>query len=224
MAVVSDDGSSVLFEGGAVKAANQFFNKEKARLVSAMTKGHETTKNPTSKRLNSISRHRDAFLRDEFHKMSKRLVEWCLEHEVSTLVLGVNKGWKQNADIGRRNNQTFVSIPFDKLRKMIKFKAESVGITIIEQEESYTSKASFIDRDEIPVYGEEETAVNFSGHRNHRGLYMSKDGIVLNADLNGAANILRKSGVSCSDVDLQYLMNPKVIGHKQINTCIPDSA
>lgn len=221
MAVVTDTGMSVLFTGGAIKSENRLFNKTRAELVSAMTKGHKTSALPQTHRLHSLSRHRQEFIHDTFQKMSSRLMEWCLRNGVSTIVLGSNKGWKQESSIGKAGNQCFVSIPFDKLKRMIRYKAERIGFCVVEQEESYTSKASFLDGDLIPVYGKNDSSASFSGYRIQRGLYKSKDGVLINADLNAAANILRKAGFDTGSVSIQDLLCPRVIGYKDLNTCIP---
>ena len=221
MAAVTDEGDSVLFHGGAVKAENRYYNKEKARLISIITRGHQTTARVSSHRIEALSFHRQEFLHDTFQKMSSRLMEWCLANDVGTLVLGSNKGWKQKASLGHVNNQTFVSIPLDSLKRMLRYKAGRLGITVIEQEESYTSKASFPDRDDIPVYGANDSTPAFSGYRIQRGLYKSKDGTVINADLNAAANILRKAGFETANVSVDRLKCPLVIGYKALNTRIP---
>lgn len=108
-------------------------------------------------------------------------------------MLGRTKNWKQNANIGHKNNQTFVQMPLATLSYFIKYKAEANGLFVMEQEESYTSKASFVDGDKLPVYGETENIAAFSGKRVKRGLYRTKSGMLINADLNGAGNILRKA-------------------------------
>lgn len=218
MAVVSDTGNSVLFKGGAVKSENRYFNKTKAILASAMTKGHPSAGYSRTHRLASLSMHRGEWMRDTFHKMSCRLMEWCLENDISTLALGSNKGWKQHLSIGKQNNQTFVSIPFDMLKGMLRYKAERLGIQVIEQEESYTSKASFLDGDSIPVLKENgDTAHKFSGRRISRGLYQSREGIILNADINAAANILRKAGFNTTKIVPALLQTPFVLKQNQFN-------
>lgn len=221
MAVVSDIGGSVLFKGGAVKSVNQWFNKRKAELAGIMTKGHPTVTRPTSRRLDSLSMYRAEWMHDTFQKMSSRLIEWCLAHGVGTLVLGINRGWKQRSGMGTRNNQTFAGIPFCSLQMMIRYKAERAGIRVEEQEESYTSKASFLDSDCIPVCGDAVSNAAFSGRRIFRGLYRSRDGILINADINGAANILRKHGTDTSGVLLSGLQRPAVIRQPDLNTRIP---
>lgn len=118
-------------------------------------------------------------------------MQWCVENRIDTIVLGKNADWKRKSNMGKRNNQNFVQIPHAKLYDVITYLAERYGIDVIAQEESYTSKASFLDRDEIPVYGKTDSP-KFSGRRVRRGLYRASDGRTVNADLNGSAKILRK--------------------------------
>ena len=118
---------------------------------------------------------------------------------MTKLVVGYSKGWKDEVRIGKKNNQNFVQIPFLSLVKILRYKCEEAGIWMVTQEESYTSKASFLNNDVIPTYreykdGEEKPAYKFSGYRKKRGLYKTKDGVCINADLNGALNIMRKAG------------------------------
>jgi IS605 OrfB family transposase len=115
-----------------------------------------------------------------------------IENDVGTLVVGKNNGWKQNINIGSKNNQNFVQVPFNDLIAKLHYKCELVGIKFIEQEESYTSKASFLDADSIPTYSAGVTH-QFSGRRLQRGMYKAKSGLRLNADINGSYNIMRKA-------------------------------
>ena len=219
MAVVSDTGDSLIFKGRNIKSINQYFNKQKAERVSLMSKGKQTIGRVWSKYLDHLSAYRTNYIRDCFHKMSRILLEWCKEHEIGTLVLGSNSFWKQDANMGKQNNQSFVSIPFDMLKSMIELKACEYGITVARAEESYTSKASFLDNDEIPVYkAGDHQKYSFSGKRIKRGLYRSAEGILINADLNGAANILRKAGYDTSCVQLSRLLNPEIIRFTDLNS------
>lgn len=219
MAAAADTGDSIIFKGEYIKSINQHFNKEKAWRVSAMSKGEATTTRVWSKKLDQLSAYRANYIRDCFHKMSRLLMKWCKSHEVGYLVLGSNKFWKQEANIRKRNNQNFVSIPFEMLKSMIELKSNEYGITVIRQEESYTSKASFLDLDNIPVYNKEEPSkkYHFSGRRIHRGLYKSADGILINADINGAANILRKAECDISNIKIARLLNPTILHFKDLN-------
>jgi putative transposase len=190
VALIDNKNSCLLYKGEIIKSCNQYFNKEKARLTSALSKCQNTDYRNT-KRLLQLSKKRDAYIKDYMHKVSKDIVNHCINNDIGTIVIGKNKEWKQNINIGKSNNQNFVSIPFNTIIAMIQYKAERNGIKVIIREESYTSKASFIDDDFIPNYNETTTPV-FSGKRIKRGLYKSGNGVVINADLNGAANILRK--------------------------------
>jgi putative transposase len=178
--------------GGAAKSINQFYNKRIAEIVSRETKGTTEKFKPTEEYYDLTNR-RNNRIHDLMKKTGKQLIEWCAENRADTIVLGCNRYWKQESHIGHVNNQKFVQIPFSYLKNVIAWLAEREGIRVVEQEESYTSKASFLDRDFIPVYGQEPEVFRFSGKRNPRGLYTSEEGIVTNADLQASANILRKA-------------------------------
>ena len=218
-AIVTNEGYALLFQGGALKSANQHFNKERARLISCITVGHKTEENVTSKRLRNLSMHRDLFLRDQMHKISSLIVSFCVKHNVGTLVLGVNPLWKQYSSLGDVGNQNFVQIPLAVLKFMITYKVQRSGITVMEQEESYTSKADFLSHDFIPTYGVDDGRADFSGLRVKRGLYKSGTGTYLNADVNGAANILRKAvpDAFIKVNDFSYLKHPYVYGFHEVN-------
>ena len=115
---------------------------------------------------------------------------------IETVFIGKNQGWKQEVSLGKKTNQSFTQIPFNTFISQLTYKCLLKGITVVEQEESYTSKASFVDQDEIPVYKNIQTNPQFSGKRVSRGLYRTKDGRVLNADVNGSYNILVKGLLS----------------------------
>lgn len=219
MAVVTDTGDSIIFKGEYIKSINQYFNKEKAYRISLMSKGNVTTTRVWSKKLDQLSTYRTNYIRDCFHKMSRLLMEWCKSHEVGYLVLGSNKFWKQETNMGKCNNQNFVSVPFEMLKSMIELKSNEYGVTVVRQEESYTSKASFIDLDFIPVYSKKDPdkKYRFSGRRIHRGLYKSADGTLMNADINGAANILRKAGYDVSNIKITRLLDPAIVRFKALN-------
>ena len=130
-------------------------------------------------------------INDYFNKAVKLIINACLNNDVTTLVIGYNKGQKQEINIGKVNNQNAVMIPLYKLRQKLQYQCELHGIKYCPQEESYTSKANALDNDSIPNYGDTDIPI-FSGSRIHRGLYRSSDGSVLNADINGSINILKK--------------------------------
>ena len=184
----------LLFKGGVVKSANQWYNKRMAEIVSKQTKGTTNKFVPTPDS-DWVCIRRNAQINDFFHKTAKLIIEWCVSNDIDTIVMGVNKGWKQKSDLGKKKNQEFVEIPFYKFQFMIQYLAQRHGIIVIEQEESYTSKASFLDLDSIPVYQKGVTLKPvFSGYRKGRGNYIRKRKKGwLNADFNGSANIGRKA-------------------------------
>lgn len=192
----TSDGGSFILDGRKLKSYNQWYNKENARLQSIKDK--QKLDKSLTKRQASLLRKRENRIRDYLGKTAKTIINYCLEHNVGNLVFGKNKGFQQKSNMGKVNNQTFVQMPFYKLQQKLEYQCEIYGIDMIEQEESYTSKASFWDKDEIPVYGDSRQ-YSFSGKRIRRGLYQTSSGRLLNADLNGALNILRKSNVVSLD-------------------------
>ena len=166
-AIICTDGTSKLYKGGAVLSDIQAFMKSKAKYVGIITKGHDPRKvKIQSHRLNNLSYNHANFTGDQLHKISRDIVNYCVLHGVGRIVLGVNRNWKQNSNIGKRNNQNFVSMPIARLREMITYKAAMEGISVIEQEESYTSKADITSMDFIPVYGQDGAEqARFSGKR-----------------------------------------------------------
>jgi putative transposase len=176
--------SPLLINGGELKRINQWYNKRCAELRSLGKYGH----------LGAVSAKRNRRVKDKLHKISIFLVNYCLEHDIGTVIVGKNKQWKTGINIGKRNNQNFVNIPHAQFISILCYKLKEIGIKLIEQEESYTSKASFVDNDTIPTYGEDEEKPIFSGRRVKRGSYLSSNGTLLHADLNGAGNIARKAG------------------------------
>lgn len=211
-AVVCTDGSSVVYKGGAVLSENQWFAKEKAKAVSIITKGHEHMR-ASSHHLDRLSLHHECFVKDQMHKISHDVIRYCIQHGVGTIVIGVNKQWKQNTSIGKQNNQNFGGVPHARLRDMIVYKALAASVIVIEQEESYTSKADVTADDPIPVYGQIKENPHFSGSRVKRGLYRCHSGFLINADCNGAANILRKvfPHVWKDTTDFRFLASPESV-------------
>ena len=189
-ACISTLGTSFLVDGRKLKSINQGWNKRKAYLQArADEQGLKTTK-----RLDRIADKRNNQVKDAMRKAARHIVNHCIDNRIGTMVVGYNPEIKRRMYMGKRNNQTFAYISFGDFRQQLQCLCERYGIAYIEQEESYTSKASFLDLDDIPVYQPgEHSGVKFSGRRVHRGLYKSKNGLIVNADLNGAANILRKS-------------------------------
>ena len=216
-AIVSTDHASRIYKGGAVLSKSRDFHKRKAEAAGIITKGTER-KHADSARLRRLSLHHDCFMKDMMHKISTDIVRYCAEHDVGTIVMGVNRGWKQGSDMGNVNNQNFTGIPHDRLRKMIMYKAAREGIRVMEQEESYTSKADITAMDFIPIYGRENGNVGFSGKRIKRGLYSCSAGYAVNADCNGAANILRKAVPDAWEgtEDFRFLATPEKAGFKDL--------
>ena len=217
-AIVCDDHSSAIYKGGAVLSKIQWFHKQRAKYVSIITKGHEK-KHAVSKRLRDLSFHYANFVKDQCHKISRSIIDFCMEHQCGTLILGVNLLWKQRSNMNKINNQNFVSMPITLLRTMITYKALNAGIRIIEQEESYTSKADLIANDRIPTYGVDDKDASFSGKRIKRGLYRCSNGMILNADCHAEANIMRKAipDIWKDTRDYTFLSAPDVYGFHKLN-------
>ena len=209
-----------LVKGGAVKAANQLFNKKRAILLSELTKGNDSTHSAKdSRQLSAISRKREDFIRDFFYKTAWYICRFAKAHQADVIVLGHNEDQKQELDLGHVTNQNFIAIPFSSFQSVLVITAAKCGISVIVREESYTSKASLLDGDAIPTYGKNDgISRQFSGRRIKRGLYRSADGTCLNADVNGAGNILRKEYAYAFDgQDMAYLhRTTKVIGYKDL--------
>lgn len=217
-AIVCDDHSSAIYKGGAVLSKIQWFHKQRAKYVSIITKGHEK-KHAVSKRLRDLSFHYANFVKDQCHKISRSIIDFCMEHQCGRLILGVNLLWKQRSNMNKINNQNFVSMPITLLRTMLTYKALNAGIRIIEQEESYTSKADLIANDRIPTYGVDDKDASFSGKRIKRGLYRCSNGMILNADCHAAANIMRKAipDIWKDTRDYTFLSAPDVYGFHKLN-------
>ena len=178
----------VLVNGRPVKSVNQFYNKRKADLQSKL--GHTGT----TKRMEHMTNKRNRRINHYLHTVSKRIIDLLVKEQIGVLCIGKNDGWKQEVKMGKRNNQHFVQIPHARFIDMLTYKAELVGIRVIITEESYTSKASLLDLDPLPVRNPNDNKEKhtFSGKRVKRGLYRASDGRKINADVNGAGNIIRK--------------------------------
>ncbi len=191
---VSNTGSSFILDGRKIKSINQWYNKENSRLQSIKDK--QGIKGLTKKQI-SITVNRNNKVRDYLNKAARYLINWCSKNQISTIVVGVNPGMKQNINLGKKTNQKFVQIPHHSLRLKLKAMCDRYGLAYKEQEESYTSKASFLDGDSIPIYNADNpTEYSFSGKRIKRGLYKTREGKLINADCNGAANIGLKSNLN----------------------------
>ena len=201
----------ISIKGTKLKTINQYFNKIIARMQSILTANQYV-----SKFIKQLLYKRSEQLRNYIGYYTNKLIEILKNEKISKLVVGYNKGWKQKINIGSKNNQNFVSIPFRKILDILKYKLEDNGIEYKEQEESYTSKASYLDNDNIPVYKKNDnTEYIFSGKRITRNIYKSKYGKVINADLNGALNILKKSGEKLIE-ELEYLKYNNIFTSKLV--------
>ena len=172
-----------IWSGKYLKSYNNHFNKTLSRLQSI--KDMQGMKR-TTRRINLMYDKRDRYIEDAFHKVSRQIVDTLVRKKIGTLVVGYNAGWKQNADMGKRNNQKFVQMPFARLAGYLRYKCEMIGIEFVEHEESYTSKCDALALEPIGKHEE------YLGRRVKRGLFRSSTGKVINADQNGALNILRK--------------------------------
>ncbi len=178
-----------LVNGRPLKDFNHYYNQQRARHQQRLARQHHTT----SHQLDRITAKRTRRINHYLHTASRRIIDLLVLEGIGTLVIGLNRLWKQEVNLGRRNNQGFVQIPHSRFIDMLTYKAHLVGIRVIVREESYTSQASFLDRDEIPTYDPVRTEkLIFSGTREHRGLYRAKDGRRIQADIHGSYNILRK--------------------------------
>ncbi|MBR4151533.1 MAG: transposase [Selenomonadaceae bacterium] len=187
---VTNFGTSFIMDGRKIKQINRNWNKRRAHLQSILWKQgcH------SSKLLERITLKRNNRVNDFIKKTARHIINHCIANNIGTVVVGHNPDFKRGINLGKKTNQQFTQIPFGALRQQLKTLCERYGMNYIEQEESYTSKASFLDLDEIPTYDADNLQeYAFSGKRIKRGLYKSKNGRLINADVNGAANILRKS-------------------------------
>jgi IS605 OrfB family transposase len=189
--VVSTTNESFIIDGRWLKSKNQWFNKRRAKLV------HHKDKQGIKHLTNNeawLSYRRKNQVNDYLNKAARYIVDFCLTRKTGTIIIGYNPTLKQNSNMGKRNNQNFVNIPIFTLRSKLESLCERYGLNYIKQEESYTSKASSLDKDDIPVYNADNPCQRkFSGTRVKRGLYKSKDGHLINADCNGSLNIGFKS-------------------------------
>jgi putative transposase len=174
-----------IVNGRPIKAINQCYNKRKAQLQ------HKLGTTGTTRQLARLTAHRTRQIDHYLHTASRRIIDLLVAEGIGTLVIGKNPLWKQEVNLGKRNNQNFVSVPHARFIEMLTYKAALVGIQVKITEESYTSKASFLDADPLPVYGAAEVLA-FSGKRVQRGLYRAANGRRIHADVNGSYNIIRK--------------------------------
>lgn len=188
---VTNEGESFIIDGKKLKSINQWYNKELARLSSIKDK--QKIKGFTNKQY-LITRKRNNQVQNYLYCAAKKIIQYCLDNQIGNLVVGYNDGFQENPKLGKVNNQNFVMIPLGRLKSRLEYLCKQYGVNFVLQEESYTSKASFFDNDEIPKWNPQNPKQgNFSGKRVYRGLYQTSTGYKFNADVNGALNILRKS-------------------------------
>jgi len=180
-----------IMDGKKLKSINYFWNKQNARLQSIKDK--QNIKRYT-KRQFLLKRKRENRIKDTMRKTAKYILDYCIKNNIGTIVVGHNKGWKQKINIGKRNNQTFVQVPFGYLMSILESKCQEYGLKYLETQESHTSKCSAIDNEPVKHHNE------YAGKRVKRGLFQSKNGILINADVNGAINIARKSKVTSMEI------------------------
>jgi len=209
---VSNVGKSFIVDGKFVKSQNQWYNKLVARLKAGKPQNY------WDDQLAAATEKRNRQMRDNINKTARFIINWCLSHNVGTVVFGWNQRSKDGIELGKKNNQQFVQVPTAKLKNRIQQLCEQYGIQFIETEESYTSKASFLENDFLPIFGEKPEGWKPSGKRGKkgdglgRGQYQTRSGIKINSDCNGAANILRKVssqlGISLAEVRRAVLTLP----------------
>ena len=183
--VVSNVIAPYIVNGRPLKSVNQYYNKEKAKKQSKLAKVNKGKK--SSRKLRKLTSKRNNKIDDYMHKASRHIINHLISNGINTLVVGKNKGWKQEINIGDKSNQNFVGIPHDRFISMLRYKCKIEGINFIVKEESYTSKCSFIDSEAIRKHDV------YMGKRIKRGLFKSANGTLINADVNGGLNILRKA-------------------------------
>lgn len=183
--LASNVDKPIIINGRPVKSINRFYNKKIAKLKSQLPVGVYS-----SKQIQNLYKNRENKIDDYMHKASRYITDYLVSNQINTLVIGYNKGWKQDVNMGKKNNQTFSYIPYLRLISLLKYKCEMVGIKVEVREESYTSKCSFLDNEEVCKHDK------YLGKRVRRGLFVASDGRKINADVNGALNILKKYLIS----------------------------
>ena len=178
--LASNAAQSIIVNGKPLKSINHHYNKTKAKLQSKLKQGKHS-----SKRISRLTLRRNRKIKDFMHKASRKIVEYMEANSLNTLFVGKNVGWKDSINLGRTNNQNFVSIPYNMLIQMLEYKCKLAGINVIIVNEAYTSKCSFFDKEKISKHN------SYLGRRIRRGLFISSSGIMINADVNGSLNIMR---------------------------------
>lgn len=181
--VIFDCYETVLYNGRVLKSTNQFTSKMIVKYRSELEKKN---KRKFSNRIKTFYNKRNTRVNDLLHKISRNIINKAIKYNIGTIVVGYNKGWKDSINIGKRNNQIFVQIPFENLLHKLEYKCKQHGIEFVRHEESYTSKCDALVMEKICKHDV------YSGKRIKRGLFQSSCGKLINADVNGSLNILRK--------------------------------
>lgn len=204
---ISNTGTGFIVDGKHIKSMNQHYNKQVATFKERHCQGF------WSGRLAHITEKRNRQMRDAINKAARLVINHCIEHHIGTVVFGWNQRNKDSVELGKKNNQEFVQVPTARLKTRVAQLCQQYGLSFVETEESYTSKASYLDNDVLPTFGEKPEGWRPSGRRIKRGLYRSAQKVLLNADANGAANILRKVttmlGLDLSGVAKSCLTQPR---------------
>ena len=196
-----------MIKGRPLKAINTFYNKQRSSLQSQLKSNHNQS---NSRKLKKSTHKRNCRVENYLHTASKRVIDWCVKQEIGILIIGHNQTWKQEVKLGKKNNQQFVNIPHYRLIQMLTYKAQLKGIKVRITEESYTSQSSCWDGDELPKYGDKKP--NFSGKRVTIGLYKTRENKLLNADVNGSLNMIKKVIPDVFDQGIKGLpFNPVVV-------------
>jgi putative transposase len=197
---------SIIIDGKKIKSYNHYFNKKKAKLQSIYSQND--IKHKQTNKLIKLTENRKNYINNYLNQSVNKIVKYCLKSNIGTLVIGDFKDIKQEINLGKKNNQNFVSIPHGILKRKLEMKCSFYGIDYVLQEESYTSKTSSLDLEPIKKYDK------YVGKRVKRGLFQSANNIKINADTNGACNIIRKykckSGSDLSDTDVRGVINHPV--------------
>ena len=190
-----------IINGKILKSINQFYNKRKSHIQSDLSQRNNSI---WSKNLEVITRKRFNRIKNYMHNASSYVIKWCIKNQIDTVVVGHNINWKQNMNMGKKNNQRFLYIPYDMLVGQLKYKCENNGINFIETEESYTSGTSFLD-------GEYPCNENYNkARRVKRGLFQSGQGLI-NSDVNGSLQIIKKVIPDAFSYGIEVYLTPTII-------------
>ena len=207
--LASNVAQSIIVNGKPLKSINHHYNKTKAKLQSKLSKNKHT-----SKRINRLTIRRNSKIKDYMHKVSRKIVDYMEANSLNTLFVGKNVGWKDSINLGKTNNQNFVSIPYNMLIQMLEYKCKLAGINIVIINEAYTSKCSFLDSEKICKHD------NYAGRRVKRGIFISSSGIIINADINGSLNIMvvglkqlnvKRDVLVLEPANLRFVLNPVIV-------------